>query len=478
MIPNETIDGILDKTDIVELISAYVSLKRAGQSFKARCPFHEEKTPSFIVSPAKQIYHCFGCGAGGNAISFLMRHEKMDFIESIQMLADKVGVSLPRTAGTKKGEDTFAASLYNVNNMACSLFQENLTKDFGKDALRYFAERGINENTLKLFRLGFAEDAWRGMLGRLKEKGVESDTLVKSGLVVQNNDGGNLYDRFRGRIIFPIFDARSRVLGFGARALDNSLPKYINSPETHIYRKGAQFYGLNFAKDHIRTLNYVVLVEGYFDLILPFQNGIKNIVATLGTALTVQQIRALKRFTRNAIMIYDADRAGEEASLRSLDLLVTEEMDVRIAILPKGSDPDSFVRREGKAGFTRILKESKDLFDYKLGVLTSRFKIDDPRGKARIAGGMLPTIARIKNAVLKSAYLRKISDRLSTYGEFERNIYDKENMKKGLGFLYESQCWSIEVIYTDEAEEQKYLFMVNLYGLGGFHTGFKTNEKE
>ena len=235
MIPNETIDGILDKTDIVELISAYVSLKRAGQSFKARCPFHEEKTPSFIVSPAKQIYHCFGCGAGGNAISFLMRHEKMDFIESIQMLADKVGVSLPRTAGTKKGEDTFAASLYNVNNMACSLFQENLTKDFGKDALRYFAERGINENTLKLFRLGFAEDAWRGMLGRLKEKGVESDTLVKSGLVVQNNDGGNLYDRFRGRIIFPIFDARSRVLGFGARALDTSLPKYINSPEPHIY---------------------------------------------------------------------------------------------------------------------------------------------------------------------------------------------------------------------------------------------------
>jgi len=413
MIPNETIDGILDKTDIVELISAYVSLKRAGQSFKARCPFHEEKTPSFIVSPAKQIYHCFGCGAGGNAVSFLMRHEKMDFIESIQMLADKVGVSLPRTAGTKKGEDTFAERLYNVNNMACSLFRENLTKDFGKDALRYFAERGINENTLKLFRLGFAEDAWRGMLGRLKEKGVESDTLVKSGLVVQNNDGGNLYDRFRGRIIFPIFDARSRVLGFGARALDNSLPKYINSPETHIYRKGAQFYGLNFAKDHIRTLNYVVLVEGYFDLILPFQNGIKNIVATLGTALTVQQIRALKRFTRNAIMIYDADRAGEEATLRSLDLLVTEEMDVRIAILPKGSDPDSFVRREGKAGFTRILKESKDLFDYKLGVLTSRFKIDDPRGKARIAGGMLPTIARIKNAVLKSAYLRKISDRLS-----------------------------------------------------------------
>lgn len=413
MIPNEIIDRILDKTDIVEIISAHIPLKKAGQNFKACCPFHEEKTPSFVVSSGKQIYHCFGCGAGGNAISFLMKHEKMDFIESIKMLADKTGVPLPRFALGEKRENTLAAKLFNANNLAADLYRENISKSANKVARAYFVNRGITEETAKLFRLGFAEDSWQGLINYCKARGASADILEKAGLILGSAQGSNSYDRFRNRAMFPIFDIRNRVLGFGARALDNSLPKYINSPETHIYRKGAGLYGINFSRESIRKQDYVIVVEGYFDLILPYQYGIRNIVATLGTALTPEQISALKRFTKNAIMIYDSDKAGEGATMRSLDLLIAQDMNVRVAVLPKGADPDSFVRKAGKEGFAELLKKSKDLFDYKLGVLNARFRKDDPRGKTRIIEEMLPTLAGIKNAVLKSAYLKKISERLS-----------------------------------------------------------------
>lgn len=429
MIPNETIDRVLDKTDIVELVSRYVTLKKAGQNFKACCPFHEEKTPSFTVSPGKQIYHCFGCAAGGNAIGFLMKHERMDFIEALKTLADKAGVRLP-VSGRAGGErSSLANSLYDVNNLAADFYQENLAKERSKEAYRYFIERGISGQMIKLFRLGFAEDSWQSLINHCRTKGVDPDIAEKAGLALQSTQVQNRYDRFRNRVIFPIFDIRNRVLGFGARAPDGSLPKYINSPETLIYNKGTHLYGFNFSRDYIRKQDYVIIVEGYFDLILPFQNEIRNIVATLGTALTLGQISALKRFTKNVIMVYDSDKAGEEATLRSLDLLIEEGMNVRIALLPGGADPDSFVRKAGKEGFAEVLKNSKDLFDYKLGTLTAKFKKDDPRGKARIAQGMLPTLARIKDAVLKSAYLKKISEQLSIDEESVREELRKLKIK-------------------------------------------------
>ncbi|GAF80472.1 unnamed protein product, partial [marine sediment metagenome] len=353
------------------------------------------------------------CGAGGNAIGFLMKYEGMDFIEVIKMLAGKTNVALPQFRAGEKTKNSFAEKLYGVNNLACSLYEENLTKEYGASAHSYFIHRGINERTIKHFRLGFAEDSWQGLVNYCKGKGIESDILQKAGLVLQNTESKNWYDRFRNRVIFPIFDLRNRVLGFGARAMDNSLPKYINSPETFIYTKGKHLYGLNFSKAYIRKQNYAIIVEGYFDLILPFQNGIRNIVATLGTALTVEQINAIKRFTKNVIMIYDSDKAGEDATLRGLDLLIEEDMNVRIAVLPKGTDPDSFVRKEERPGFMNALKKSKDLFDYKLGTLTLKFKKSEPHGKARIVNEMLPTIAKIKNAVLKSSYLKKMSEELS-----------------------------------------------------------------
>ena len=439
MIPNEMIDQILDKVDIVEVVSSCVSMKKSGQNFKGLCPFHKEKTPSFMVSPAKQIYHCFGCGAGGNAIGFLMKYENMDFIDAIKILADKANISLPRTSGASKTSSSLAERLYSVNNVACNLYQENLSGGEAGHAYNYFKERGLTDKTIKHFRLGFARDSWQGLINYGKAKDVGLADLEKAGLVLQNAAGGNWYDRFRNRIIFPIFDIRHRVLGFGARTLDTSTPKYINSPETYIYTKGKHLYGLNLSKEQIRRQDYAIIVEGYFDLIVPFQNEIQNVVATLGTALTPEQISALRRFTKNVIMVYDSDKAGEAATLRGLDLLIGEEMNVRIAILPKGYDPDSFVRKEGKVGFMKILKASKDLFDYKLMTLTAKFKKNTPHGKTRIVAEMLPTLGRIKNEVLKSSYLKKTSEALGVDEESVRIELRKIKTRRGSSLVPEPE---------------------------------------
>lgn len=445
MIPNETIDNILDKVDIVEVISGHIPLKKAGQNFKACCPFHQEKTPSFVVNPAKQIFHCFGCGTGGNTISFLMKYEKMDFIEAIKTLADKAGIALPRQGPADSQKNSFAEKLYEINDLACGFFQENLAGDPGREARRYFAQRGLNERTIKDFRLGFAQDSWHALIDHFKAKNIGEDMLEKAGLVLRHETNRNFYDRFRGRVTFPIFDIRNRVLGFGSRALGETMPKYINSPETHIYSKGKHLYGLNFAKGHIRKQGYAVIAEGYFDLILPFQHGIKNIVATLGTALTLQQIGAIRRFAKNVIIVYDSDTAGEAATLRGLDLLIGEDMNVRIAVLPKGNDPDSFIRKEGPGGLMRALKESRDLFDYKLGTLTAKFKKSEPRGAARIVGEMLPTLARIKNAVLKTGYLKKMSEELSV---------DEASIRAELGKVKPQYAGAKDPAYAAEIKPQ------------------------
>ena len=359
MIPNEIIDRVLDKVDIVEIISAVLPLKKTGQNFKACCPFHEEKTPSFVVSAPKQIYHCFGCGAGGNAIGFLMKYEKMEFPEAIKVLSEKAGVQLPRSAEYSGPKNSLYEKLHQANETACSYYEKNLRSEQGKEAFAYLIGRGLTEKTIKEFRLGFSTDSWQGLVDHCKTGSIDTATLLKAGLVLQKTQTSNFYDRFRNRIMFPIFDQRGKIIGFGGRSLDSSLPKYMNSPETPVYTKGRNLYGLNFSKEQMRRQSYVIIVEGYFDLILPYQNQLKNVVATLGTALTPEQISAIKRFTKNVIMIYDADKAGEAATLRGLDLLISEDMNVRIALLPKGLDPDSFVRKEGREKGLRILRERR-----------------------------------------------------------------------------------------------------------------------
>ena len=409
-IPDTVLDEIQNKVDIVEVISAYVSLKKSGRNYKGLCPFHHEKTPSFMVSQDKQIYHCFGCGACGNAFGFLMRQERLEFPEAVRMLAEKAGVRLPSSSYADKASSSVGHKLYEINDLACSFYQANLAND--KDAGEYLKSRGIGQEAIKLFRLGIAPKAWDGLLGFLRAKGISQEMIEKAGLIIPNDRGG-YYDRFRGRITFPIFDIRSRILGFGGRVMDSTVPKYINSPETFIYSKGRNLYGFNFSKEYIKKADYAIVVEGYLDFIVPFQSGVRNIVATLGTALTDEQVRLLKRFAKTCVAVYDPDEACTSASLRNLDIFIKEGMGVYIAALKKGYDPDSFIRNFGVEGFNQVIKEAKNLFDYKLELLRQRFNPGDIHGKVEIAQEMLPTIARIENAILQSSLIKRLAEALS-----------------------------------------------------------------
>jgi len=426
-IPEHIIDQIHDRVDIVEVIGGYIPLKKAGRNFKANCPFHHEKTASFMVSQDKQIFHCFGCGVGGNVFNFLMKYERLEFPEAARALAQKAGVVIPLDEASPKEENFLAAKLYAANELAAAFFQKNLREDKnGRLACDYLRKRGLSEETIKTFRPGFTGSGWDTLLNYARQKGVMPDILEKSGLAIARNEGG-YFDRFRNRIMFPIFDMKSRILGFGGRVFlkEDTGPKYMNSPETSIYNKGRNLYGLNFSWQYIRDSDQVIIVEGYLDLALPFQSGIKNIVASSGTSLTEDQIRILSRYTRNAVIIFDPDKAGELATLRSLDLLVQEDFRVGVVRLPEGYDPDSFVRESGADEFKNRIAGAKTLFDYKMSVLISKYDKNNLEGKAKIVGEMLPIIAKVPNAVLKSGYIKNLAEALSISEEAVR-----EELKK------------------------------------------------
>ena len=410
-IPEHILEDILSRVDIVEIIAGSIPLKRSGRNFKACCPFHHEKTPSFMVSADKQIYHCFGCGESGHAFKFLMRHERMEFLEAVEALAQKAGVILPETHSDTSRFSEIKGDLFTVLEAAVRFYAQTLSSPEGARARSYCAKRGITDEKIALFNLGLAPDRWDGLIGYLRGKNFTFSMMEKAGLVLAK-EGGGYYDRFRNRVIFPIYDLRNRPVAFGARVLDASLPKYINSPETPLYVKGRQFYGLNWAKDAIRDSDCAVVVEGYLDFCIPYQAGWQNITASLGTALTHEQARLLKRYTQNVVMLYDADAAGQIATLRSLDIFVEEEMHVRVASLPAGFDPDSYVREHGIDNFRLLITQAQDLFDYKLRMLKNKFPKRDPHSTADIASAMLETIVKIKNAVLKAEYMRKLSQEL------------------------------------------------------------------
>src|SRR3989338_8302639 len=410
-IPENILEDILSRVDIVEVISGYIPLKRAGRNFRALCPFHYEKTPSFMVSPDRQIYHCFGCSAGGNAFKFLMQYERLEFLEAVESLAKKAGVVLPQAQKQDVQTTSLITQLYKINELATSFYTHNLNSTEGGQAKNYLLKRGLNEESIKLFKLGLGLDKWDALMNALRQKNISLAVLEKAGLIL-NKEGGGYYDRFRKRIIFPILDIKSRPIGFGARVLDNTLPKYINSPETAIYTKGKNLYGLHLAKEAIKEFDFVVVVEGYLDFILPYQEGLKNIVASQGTALTIEQARLIKRYTHNVVMVYDADAAGELATLRTLDIFIEEAMNVRVVSLPQGFDPDLFVRKYGIKDFQKEIEQAQNLFDYKLKILKSRFSIKDIEGKAKVSCEMLPTINKFKNAVLKSEYIKQLTQGL------------------------------------------------------------------
>jgi len=417
-IPEDTIEEIRTRSDIVEVISTYIPLKQKGKNFWALCPFHHEKTASFSVNPDKQIFYCFGCNAGGNVFNFLMQYEKMEFPEAVRALAEKCGVDI-KTSKERLSQSS-RDELYKLNEAAASFYHNLLLKKGeGETASKYLRDRGISEKTVEEFRLGYAPDRWDNLVNYMKKEGVQPELLVQAGLAVQSKkEKGTYYDIFRKRLLFPIFNVRRKVIGFGGRALvqgDNS-PKYLNSPETRIYSKGRELYGLSHSSGHIKETGYVIVVEGYMDFLTPYQGGVRNIVATLGTALTTEHIRLLKRYASNVVIVYDSDAAGELASLRGLDMLAEEGLNVRILTLPEGFDPDDFVRSKGAQKFEeQSKKDSLDLFDYKLGLLLARYDKSRIEDKAIVSREMLQTISKIDNAIIKSGYIKRLAERLNIY---------------------------------------------------------------
>jgi DNA primase len=409
LVPETILDEILNRVDIVELISGYIPLKRAGRNFKALCPFHHEKTPSFMVSPQRQIYHCFGCKSGGNAFRFLMQYEHLDFREAIEMLASRAGVSLPRERMDSRGMG-MRLSLYNIMELACGFYQQVLNSAAGHRARDYLLKRNVKEQTQSLFKVGLSPTQWDGLLNYLRSKHVSLSLMEKAGLILSRQETDGYHDRFRQRIIFPITDIKSRVIAFGGRVLDESVPKYINSPQTPLYTKGSHLYGMDLAKKAVAEKDNIVIVEGYLDCIVPYQEGLHNIVATLGTALTVEQIKAIKRYTHNVSVVFDADQAGELATLRSLDMFIEEGLEVKIVALPVGFDPDSYVRKKGIKAFGDLINSALPLFNYKLNILKSHYGVKEPMGKAKICSQMLSTINKIKNAILRAEYLKALSE--------------------------------------------------------------------
>lgn len=412
MIPESILNQIQERTDIVEIISGFVPLKRSGRNFKAPCPFHHEKTPSFMVSPDKQIFHCFGCGAGGNVFSFLMKEERKDFREVVEMLADRAGIEIPKDKVVNSEALERAALFVKANQLAQDFYHAGLLS--GKESQRardYLKNRGISEATISHFKIGYASESWDSLSLAIKGK-IPDTVLEKTGLVIPRKESG-FYDRFRHRVIFPILDLKGACVAFGGRVMDDALPKYLNSPESEGYHKGRHLYGLFQARKAVSEKDLAIVVEGYMDLIACHQAGVENVVASLGTALTVDQVKLIKRHTKNVVILYDADKAGELATLRGLELFLEEGLEVKIVRLLKGHDPDSYIKEFGTERFREMLDQAKTLFDYKLLLLKERFDHRAVEGKVKIANEMVLLFSKVQNEILRSAWLKELARELT-----------------------------------------------------------------
>ncbi len=403
----EDIERTREATDIVELLSQYLPLKRAGKNFVALCPFHSEKKPSFNVSPDRQIYHCFGCGAGGNVYTFFMEMEKVAFPEAVRMLAKKAGIRLKEEETAPGPRD----ALYGANEFASNFYHDNLVKkESGKRGREYLKKRGYGENAVETFRLGYAPSSWDAL--KCAARTVPEDVLVKAGLLVVSEKGGT-YDRFRDRLIFPIRSVSGRVVGFGGRSVGDGTPKYLNSPETDIYKKGSILYGLWESKQEIRSSGRAVIVEGYTDLVSLWSFGVATGVASSGTALTEEQVKLLARYSREVVILFDADTAGDEAAVRGLDTLLEQGFEVFVVSLPQGQDPDSFVRKKGKKSLEAILRNPPSFFDFKLSYLRGKYDMSKVSSKAAVVKEVAASVGKISDPVRRQLWIKELSQNFS-----------------------------------------------------------------
>ncbi len=406
-----SINEVARRNNIVELVSSYVSLKRNGTSHVGLCPFHREKTPSFHVDEDKQLFYCFGCGAGGNIFDFVMRAENLDFVDALQFLAQRAGVTLEEEKNASKSrteeENNKRKRLYELNRLAARYFYDNLNRPEAKIAHEYMKKRGLTQKTAVKFGVGYALDSWDDLLKTMQEKGYTPQELVEGGLAVKN-EKGRIYDKFRNRLMFPIIDVRGNVIAFGGRALSDDPAKYMNSPETPVFFKGRNLFALNLAKS-VGAKDGLILVEGYMDVISLYQNGIVNAVAGLGTALTEDQARLLKRYASQVYVCYDSDEAGQKAAQKAITLLKDAGNIVKVISLKGAKDPDEFILKKGVESFRALLTDAKESVEYRLMCLRNKYDIYDLTQKISFLGEAAEVLASVESEVAPEAYMKRIA---------------------------------------------------------------------
>ena len=429
----EIIEEIKARCDIASVIGDYIKIQPSGQNYKALCPFHVEKTPSFHISTAKQVYKCFGCGEGGDVINFVMKMENLDFMDAVRLLANRCGIDINFNIDEETKQKIELSKKYqDIHTEAARFYFANLVKSKNR-GYDYLRNRGLDDKTIKRFGLGYSQDAWSSLMDYLiDEKGYSIEELLECGLIGKSTKTDKYYDKFRNRVMFPIFDYRGNVIGFGGRVLDDSLPKYLNSPDTLIFNKRHNLYGLNFARKNLSSRT-VILVEGYMDLISLYQYGIKIAVATLGTALTIQQARLIKRYADNVIISYDSDGPGTKASLRAIDILVEAGLSVKVLDLKDAKDPDEYVRKYGTDEYRNAMKDAVPRIKFKIDNLKSTFDLSKDQDNIKFAQEAVNIIKQLKSPVEIDYYIKYLSEIVQLDEDaVKREIYGKSYSSKNL----------------------------------------------
>lgn len=431
-ISEDVLQKVKEENDIVDIISETVRLKRTGRNYSGLCPFHNEKTPSFSVSSEKQIYKCFGCGEAGNVITFLMKTRGLTFIDAVKILADKANIELQLNDENGDIKSVYD-KLYKINVEAARYFYYSLKKS--KTSTAYFVNRGITEDTIKKFGLGYSVESWDSIIMHLKSKGFSDLDMLSAGLIVKKQNSNSYYDRFRNRVMFPVFDYRGRVIGFGGRVLDDSKPKYLNTSETPVFKKGINLYGLNFAIKS-NTIKEIIVVEGYMDCVALHQYGITNVVASLGTALTINQAKLLKRYASKVIISYDADVAGEMATIRGLEVLKNVGLQVSVLSIPQGKDPDEYIRNNGREAFISLIKEAKSLIEYRMYKERQNMDLKNPESIIQYAEKALSILQEL-DAIEREVYIKQLSEETNIKPQvlydmlnnrFQKNVKNSETL--------------------------------------------------
>ena len=413
LISEDVINQIRDRIDIAEVVGQHVSLSKTGQNLKGLCPFHQEKSPSFTVSSSRQIFHCFGCGAGGNVFSFLMRITGASFPDTVRELGQKVGIEVKESGGSAGSQGTQSGRIEQLNRAVASWFQENLRdQTIGAPAREYLAGRGIQPAIIERFGIGYVPAEWDGLSKTLAKQGFPSSEVAAAGLTVAREHSAGFYDRFRSRVMFPIVDLRKRVVGFGGRILGEGTPKYLNSPDTPLFKKGNTLFALDVAREAVARLKTVIVVEGYFDVIALHQSGLTHTVATLGTALTPEHIQVLRRFAAKVVLLFDPDQAGVRAALRGLDLFVNSGMGVTVVTLPAGEDPDTYVRKEGPEAFARLEAQAPSLLDFSLEQSLKAAESSTLEERIRSVDEVLRILQKSEHPIEREERIRLVAERL------------------------------------------------------------------